>query len=69
MSRTKIYVPMLKMSTLEGRKDCDIFFVNFSGDYPKLCGEALRRNITVTSISMKEYMRVMKKKKEVAGNE
>lgn len=60
MSRAKIYVPMLNMLTLEGRKDCDIFFVNFRGDYPKLCGEALRRNITVTSISMKEYMRVMK---------
>ena len=69
MSREKIYVPMLKMSTLEGRKDCDIFFVNFAGNYPKLCGEALRRNITVTSISIKEYMRVMKERKEVADSE
>lgn len=60
---------MLKMSTLEGRKDCDIFFVDFSGDYPKLCGEALRRNITITSISMKEYKRVMKERKEVADSE
>ena len=67
MSRPKIYVPMLKMSTLEGRKDCDIFFVNFAGNYPKLCGEALRRNITVTS--MKEYMRVMKDRKEVSDSE
>lgn len=69
MSRPKIYVPMLKMSTLEGRKECDIFFVKFSGDYPKLCGEALRRNITVTSISMKEYMRVMASRKGVADSE
>ena len=69
MSRPKIYVPMLKMLTLEGRRDCDIFFVNFSGNYPKLCGEALIRNITVTSISMKEYMRVMKERKGVADSE
>ena len=60
MSRPKIYVPMLKMSTLEGRKDCDIFFVKSAGDYSKLSGEALRRNITITSISMKEYARVMR---------
>ena len=69
MSREKIYVPMLKMSTLQGRKDCDIFFVNLSGDYSKLCGEALERNITLTSISMKEYMRVMAKRKGVADSE
>ena len=69
MSREKIYVPMLRDITLKGRKDCDIYFVNFTGDYSKLCGEALERNITLTSISMKEYMRVMKEKKEVAENE
>ena len=69
MSRPNIYVPMLKMSTLKGRKDCDIFFVRFAGCYPILCGEALKRNITITSISMKEYMRVMNKRKEVEDSE
>ena len=69
MSRAKIYVPMLTMTTLEGRKECDIFFVDYAGYYSKLCDEALRRNITVTSISMKEYKRVMKERKEEAGNE
>ena len=57
MSREKIYVPMLRDITLKGRKDCDIYFVNSTGDYSKLCGEALERNITLTSISMKEYSR------------
>ena len=57
MSRPKIHVPMLNMSTLEGRKDCEICFVKFREDYSKLCQNALERNITLTSISMKEYIR------------
>ena len=57
MSKTKIHLPMLNMSTLEGREDCEICFVNFRGDYSELCGEASKRNITLTSISMKEYSR------------
>lgn len=69
MNRTKIYVPMLRYLTLEGRKDCDIYFVNHEGYYTVLCEEALKRNITLTSISMKEYKRVMKERKEAAESE
>lgn len=60
MSDTKIYVWVLDMEKLQGRRNCDIFYVRHSGDFEKFSREALRRNITITSISIREYKRVMR---------
>lgn len=46
---------VLDMSKLEGRRNCEILFVGFRGDYPALCAESRKRNINITSISKKRY--------------
>ena len=53
--RPVIVERVLDISKLQGRKDCEILFVEFCGHYPALCGEAKKRNIVITSISKKRY--------------
>ena len=59
--REKIIVKTLSDETLIGRTNCDIYFVNHRGSYSDLCGEALKRNIYLISISMKTYREFVKK--------
>lgn len=60
MNDKNIYVKTLNMSSILGRKDCDIFYVRHEGDFVGLMRECSRRNIRPESISMKEYRRVMR---------
>ena len=60
MNNTKIYVWNLDKFKLQGRKNCKIFFVRHSENFEELSKEALKRNIIITSISKKEYIRIMR---------
>ena len=55
MNDKKIYVWTLSMTTLLGRRECDIFYVRHKGDVPTLFREAYRRGININSISIRDY--------------
>ena len=54
----KSYVWTLDKSKLQGQRNCEIFYVRHKGDFVELSREAYKRNIIITSISMREYRRV-----------
>lgn len=50
-----VFVEILDMSTLQGRKNCEIAYVKHRGNFEELMKEAYIRNISTRSVSYKTF--------------
>lgn len=50
-----VYIRVLTLERMMGWKNCEILFVKHNGNYADISLEAYKRNIVLTSVSMKRY--------------
>ena len=55
-----IYETVISIEKLKGRKNCEIRYAKYKGNYEEIAKEADRKSIILTSMTMRDFYRERK---------